>query len=210
MRGGITSAMQTAVAANVLRPILLCELSFSSGYVRAWSGIGTLSWGGNSFLGVGKFGGFSDSPEAADIRSTSVSLSLSGIPSDLISLVLGDSYQGRSAKVWFGLVDSSMNIIADPILIFGGNMDTVQIQDTGSTSTLSITAENQLVDLHNPRERRFTDQDQQYLYPGDLGLQYIAQIQNKTLNWGIAPPATPASYPGTSNPGQGSGARIPG
>ena len=178
--------MQTAVTASKMSPILLCELDFASGTVYAWTGTGNLSWGGNTFIGVGSFGGIDSAPETTDIRATNINLSLSGIPSGMISLLLSDNYQGRAAKVWFGLVDGSMNVISNPLLIFGGNMDTAKIDDNGSLSTISITAENTLVDLQNPRIRRFTDQDQQNQYPGDLGLQFVGRIQSMTLNWGVA------------------------
>jgi hypothetical protein len=58
------------------------------------------------------------------------------------------------------------------------------IQDTGETSVLTITAESRLIDMNRARERRFTDADQQQLYPGDLGLQYVAGLQDKEFPWG--------------------------
>ena len=118
-------------------------------------------------------------------------------------IALSDNFQGRAAKIWFGCVDSSMNIIANPLLIFSGEMDTCKIDDNGQNSTITITAENSLVDLENPRERRFTDADQQLQFPGDLGLQYVGAIQNIDINWGI-PNAPSASIP------NGNGGRGPG
>ena len=186
MRPDITTTMQAAVTAPTLSPILLCSLSFASGAVNAWSGTGNLTWNGITFTGVGAFGGINSAAETTDIRATSIDLSLSGIPSSLISLLLSDNYQGRPASIWFGLVDQHMNVIANPLLIFGGNMDTAKIEDNGITSAVTVTIENSLVDLSNPRVRRFTDQDQQNQYPGDLGLQYVGKIQNIDVNWGIA------------------------
>ena len=184
MSRALTSGAVAATTATAVKPILLAELDFSSGFVRCWTGVGTLSWGGNSWLGTGDFGGVSAPEEAGDLRATSITFSMSGIPNALVTSVLGEHYRGRSAKLWWAFLDASNAIVADPFLIFGGRMDTVAILRGGESATVTVTAESRLVDLQRARIRRFNDQDQQQLYPGDLGFQFIAAIQNLTLVWG--------------------------
>ena len=41
-----------------------------------------------------------------------------------------------------------------------------------------------MVDLQNPRIRRFTDADQKARYPADRGLEFIAGLQSKQIQFG--------------------------
>ena len=66
------------------------------------------------------------------------------------------------------------------------------IKDSGETSTIELTVESRLIDLQRQRERRFTDADQKYFYPGDTGLQYVAGLQDQVIYWGAS---TPVSTP---------------
>jgi hypothetical protein len=38
--------------------------------------------------------------------------------------------------------------------------------------------------LERPRTLRFTSEDQKTLFPGDLGLDFIDDIQDRTIEWG--------------------------
>ena len=55
MSRGLSSGMQTAAAATTVRPAILGYFDFASDVVRIWTGVGSLSWGGNTYLGMGDF-----------------------------------------------------------------------------------------------------------------------------------------------------------
>ncbi len=184
MSRGLTSGLATAVTSRVVHPILLVALSFDSGVVRMWSGIGNLVWSGDTYLGAGNFGRVQPFKEVVDGSAQGTAFTLNGIPSSLLALALNENYQGRPAKLWLAALDSSNAIIADPYLIFGGRMDTMTISDDGNTGSITMTAENRLIDLNRSRERRFTDQDQKIDYPTDRGLEYVVGLQDKQVVWG--------------------------
>jgi len=183
MSRDISAGMQSAVVADVVSPILMVELDFSSGVVRAWSGIGDLSWNGYTWTGVGNMGSVSPIAETTDFRANGASLELSGIPSDLIAIALGEDYQGRAANIYFGGLDSAGALITDPFLLFGASMDIMEIAEAGETATIKVNIESRAVDLKRSRERRYTHEDQQIDYPGDLGLEYMAGLQDKDVIW---------------------------
>ncbi len=68
--------------------------------------------------------------------------------------------------------------------LFAGYMDQMNISDGGETSTIELMVENRLIDLERARVARFTSGYQKSLYPNDLGLDFIEDLQDKDIVWG--------------------------
>lgn len=183
MARDLTANVITEVDSRAVEPILFVEMDFSGGYVRVWNGVGDLSWDSKTWNGVGWLGQVSSVSETTKVEAQGAHLTLSGIPSTLISTALGQNYQGRSCNIWLGFVDSDGAVIADPIGPFGYFMDTMQIDEGGETSTITIRVENKLRRLESASNRRWTHEDQQIDYPGDLGFEFVAALQNKDIQW---------------------------
>jgi hypothetical protein len=98
-------------------------------------------------------------------------------------LALSSVRQGRDGKIYLGFLSNGA-VVIDPVLVFQGRLDVPIIEENGETATISIAYESRLIDLQKPRESRYTDQDQQRAYPGDLGMAFVPSLQEKTLNWG--------------------------
>jgi len=179
----ITQAVLDEIIKKEVSPILLARLETSQGNVLVWTGLGNLQFGGETYLGIGDLGRITPVKEVGEeIRANMVSFQLTGIPTELISTALGAQYQGRSAKLWLGFISGGA-LIEDPILLFDGRMDIMDIDEGPEKSTITITAESRLADLNRARVRRFTNEDQQYFYPNDKFLEYVAAIQNVEIVW---------------------------
>ena len=70
---------------------------------------------------------------------------------------------------------------------FSGYMDQMNIQENPDTSTIELTVENKLIDLERPRVARYTSAYQKSVYPGDLGMDFIEDLQDKEIIWGRSP-----------------------
>lgn len=206
MSRDLTSAVQAELLKMKLRPAIFVEGQFTSGMLRVWSGIGTISWNGQSWTGVGNLGGISPISEGTEPHADGVELSLSGIPSELITKALGECRPNAPVKIWFGFLDESDAVIADPYQSFGGRMDVPSIDEGGETSTIRLRVENRLVDFNRARERRFTHEDQQIDFPGDLGFEYVAGLQEWNGVWGKPGPAAGNPISSGSIPQGGGGA----
>ena len=182
----------TQVQAETVRPLIFAELAFAGGTVRAHTGIGTITWDGNTWSGVGDFAGVSDIEEGVDVAARGLTISLNGIPSDLLPEALAANYRGRSAKVFLGFADDAGALVGTPYQVFGGRMDVLGLEDAGSTCSLSVQCENRLVDFRRSRVSRYTHEEQQARHPNDDGLRYIARIADQTIHWGPANPTTAA------------------
>jgi hypothetical protein len=167
--------MIAELPAGTVRPVVFYEGEFAAGVVRFWTGVGDLSWNGQTWRGVGTLLSVSTISETADIRAEGMTLSLSGISSDIISLVLTQCRLGLPGRVWFGFTLADGQVIADPYLAFSGKLDVPVIDDEGTQCTVSLSYESQLIDLERPREFRWTHQTQLSLHPGSLGFAFVSE-----------------------------------
>lgn len=179
----LTPAMATEAGQPAVSPIFLVEMDFASGFVRAWSGYGELTWDSKTWLGAGHLMAIDALSEDIDFVANGANLKLSGIPSEYISIALGQHYQGRPATIYLGMLDSSGAVVADPVPIYAAQMDTMEIDEDGETAAVIVRVESQAVSLKRPKEWRYTHEDQQIDYPGDLGFEYVAALQEKDLIW---------------------------
>jgi len=168
----------------VVRPILLAELDFVSGTKRLWSGVGNLDWNGVTWEGTGDFGRVSSIEETMELRAVGMSLQLAGVDADDLTEVIAEPIQGRRAKLYIGFRDINYVLVSDPVIIFDGRMDTVEIVDGGPTATITMKVENRLRDLDRARVRRYTHADQQARFSGDRGLEYVPSLQEIEIPWG--------------------------
>ncbi len=181
----ISSLTLAAGKADVARPVILAQLDFMSGTVRATSAPFDVTANGEVFTGVGNLGAISAVPEGAELQSYAVELTLSGIPAQLISLALADQYQGREAKLYLALLDAQHRVSGTPLLLFRGQMDTLDIE-LGQTATLTLTVQSRMADWERPRLRRYTHEDQRAMYPDDKGFEFVGQMAEKSIYWGRA------------------------
>lgn len=184
MARALTSAMQAAIAASVVRPVLLIEQAFRSGTAYIWTGIGPLSWNSQTWLGVGDLLSVSELEENADISAKGITISLKGVQSADITKALTEMARNKPGKIRMALIDANGAVISSPKVMFSGKLDTCTVEDGADTCTITIALESELIDLERPREVRLTDQEQQKRYPGDRGLENVAALQDASVPWG--------------------------
>jgi hypothetical protein len=194
------------IEANVVYPFFAVELLFDgANTLRMWTGQGTLVLeDGTQWVGLGTLLSISAIEETSEMAVKGATLTLTGVPSEVLSLALSQPYQGRVCNIYFGtfstsailqesgsfilLQDGSKINLQDGSAgfnqIFSGYMDQMNIQEDADTSTVTLIVENKLVDLERARVARFTSGYQKSIYPGDLGLDFIEDLQDKQIPWG--------------------------
>jgi hypothetical protein len=180
----LTTSAQAAFCQLHFPMIVLVELDFAdAGTLRVCNASYTFSWGGYDWLGLGNLGSIEAISEGIDLQMYGCSLTLSGIPSEYISEALNQTYQGRDATIWLAPLTEDYTFIADPVVVFKGRMDTMDIE-LGQTCTITLSVESRLIDWDRARTRRYNDADQTSEFPGDRGFKYVDQMVEKDLQWG--------------------------
>jgi hypothetical protein len=179
----LTTATENALAASQVRALMFVLMDFPSGYLRVNNSAITFTWDGASWLGVGNLGSIDAVSEGIGLDARGLAFRISGVPAANIAIALGQQYQGRDCKVWLAPLSEAHAIIADPVLVFHGRMDVMDIE-LGETATITVTAESRLADWDRPRIRRFNHEDQQIDWPADKGFEFVPQMAEKELRWG--------------------------
>ena len=164
----VSAAILTALAQPEVQPFYAIEFNFDTAPVYFWTGYGNREIGGNTYLGTGNLLSLGGLEEAADLSAKSVTITLSGVPSDIVSLALSEPYQRRTCRILFGV--QNVDAIVE---VFSGVMNTMTIQDGGETSS-----------IERAKTRRYTHESQQARYPNDTFFSYVAALQDKDVIWG--------------------------
>lgn len=174
----IATNLLNALLEKNVEPFFAVELLFDSSPIRIWTGYGDKTVEGNTFTGAGSLLQIGGLEEVNDLSAKSVTLSLSGLPSSIVSLALDEPYQRRACKIYFGTDDTTY------IEIFSGLMNTMQIQDDAETSTITVTVDSKLTLLERASNRRYTDANHQTRNPGDTFFSYVQDLADKDIIWG--------------------------
>ena len=209
MSRDLSTAISNSLDDDVVYPFFAVELLFDGDDVlRLWTGYGTLVYNSVEWYGTGNLLDISSIEETTEIAAKGANLVLSGVPSEVLSLALQVPYQERLCKIYFGMFGRGNLLLEDGAYIlledgsrievelqetglteiFTGYMDKMDIEESADSSTIQLKAENKLIDLEAARIARFTNSYQQEAYPGDKGLEFVEDLQDKQVYWAKVAP----------------------
>lgn len=180
------------ITSNEVVPYFALNADFGDiGSLRIWTGYGEIAIYNSqiedyeTYLGSGNLLSISPIEETAETKASGVQVSLSGIPSDILSAALQAQYQNRQLIIYFGVLDKTTGLQSgDPYKIFTGLMDIMTINESAELLTISVNVENKLLILERICGLRYTNEEQQRLFSGDKGLEYVGSLQDKNIIWG--------------------------
>lgn len=179
----LTGTTAAALAASQVRAVVFVEMDFPSGFLRLNNSAQSIAWGAYTWLGIGRLGSIDTVGEGMTLEARSLKFTVTGIDPANIAIALGQQYQGRSCKVWLAPLDEGYAVLPDPVLVFSGRMDTMDVE-LGTTATITVSAESRLADWDRPRVRRYNAADQAITDPTDKGFEFVPQMVEKSLRWG--------------------------
>ncbi len=181
MSRDISTPVNTAVAAAEIQPFFAVDLLFDSpNELYLWSGYGTKTIAGKDYLGAGELLAISSVTETNDISAQGATITISGVPSELLAKAFDEPYQNRGCNIYFGVIGSE----DDYASVFAGYLDTMNITEGPETGTIELSVENKLIDLERARVFRYTDSFQKSQFAGDRGFEFVASLQDQRLPWG--------------------------
>ena len=184
----LTTALKNELLTNEIRPVHLLSIGFAT----------PVNITDNSFSLTSSVSGssitYTASPflvatptftEETDLTKTSLNITLSGADTTFISTVLNENIVNDSVDIFRGFLDSSNAIIADPILLYSGNIDTFQIDETTTESTVILTVVSHWADFEKKSGRQTNNNSQQRFFNTDVGMDFASQTV-LDIKWGRA------------------------
>lgn len=185
----ISSTNETATLAANTKIVIFVRLDFSSGVQRWHSEIGPKTathptYGAEAYTGIGDFGGISSElKEGISGAPEPLTLAITGVDSSIVNMVLVDDYFRREAELMLGIEDAAGDLVDDPIILYSGYMDKVDAAAKENQAQMQLNLESRGTNFLSASDLRFTDEDLQAEYPGDLMGEYIYRMYDLQLHW---------------------------
>ncbi len=188
MTRSLTTAVKNELATNDIRPIHLITIGFSTPVnltdcsfplTSSVSGASVTYTASDFILSVSNF------TEETDITKTSLALSLSGADQTFISTVLNENVTNDSVTIFRGLLDDSNALIADPFLLYQGNIESFNVSETEKASVVNLSVVSHWADFDKKNGRKTNNTSQQRFFSTDVGMDFSSQTV-LDIKWGRA------------------------
>jgi hypothetical protein len=183
-RQGLDASIVNRLGADEQALFFAVKAEFDTDDILVWSGIDDLVINSETYTGTGSLLTISNSEDNTELKSNGIVIGLSGMDTTVVNYALTENYQNRPITVFLGYVMGGTNEVAGTLTLFKGRMTSLVINDTPEGSTVTVDAENRLVDLDRPSRFRYTKESQNFLHSGDTGFNRVASMQDKQINWG--------------------------
>ena len=182
----LTTAVKNELLTNDIRPVHLLTIGFST----------PVNLTDNSFDLTSSISGssktYTASPflvsvptftEETDVTKTSLNIDLSGADQTFISTCLNENIVNDSVEIFRGLLNSSNSLIADPLLLYSGNIETFQISESQTDSNVTLTIVSHWADFDKKSGRQTNNNSQQRFFNTDVGMDFASQTV-LDIKWG--------------------------
>ena len=188
MTRSLTTAVKNELATDDIRPVHLITIGFgtpvnitdcSFPLTSSVSGSSVTYSSSDFILGISNF------TEETDITKTSINLTLSGADQTFISTCLNENVVNDSVDIFRGFLNDSNALIADPFLLYSGQIDTFAINENKNESTVQIQLVSHWADFDKTNGRKTNNTSQQRFFSTDVGMNFSSQTV-QDIKWGRA------------------------
>lgn len=188
MSRDMTTVMRDALAAPVIRPVLIAYLDISGDPISMWTGAGTFMptgsgdsvLNGKTFYPDQSFVSVTDIVEDQGIGgAVTITLKANDLDEDALRQMCRDraAWRGREAHLWLGLLNTDLqSVYADPVRIKTGVMTSISVTRSYGEVSIQIVVD---VDIQNARSAPFRLLDHQRIHSGDTFSSFMIELANK-------------------------------
>ena len=188
MTRSLTTAIKNELATNDIRPVHLITIGFGTPInITDCSFPLTSSVSGSSvtYSASDFILGISNHSEQTDLTKASIDLVLSGADQTFISTVLNENVTNDEVTIYRGFLNDSNSIIADPFLLYKGNIENFTIQESEKDSAVNLTIVSHWADFDKKNGRKTNNVSQQRFFSTDVGMDFSSQTV-LDIKWGKA------------------------
>jgi hypothetical protein len=186
---GLPSTYTTALDTGYWRPVVFVSIELAETTIRVHSYVGDITWGANTWSGIGTFGSIDVIEEGEQVSPYALTMTLSGIDTTLAPEAIAGGLDQAPVTIYYGMLDSGAALLADSGTATAGAASTITLQ-VGSSA---------VDDFYNGRVIRITGGTG----AGSSGLisDYVGatRVATVAVAWASAP-SSGSTYRIDSNP----------
>lgn len=181
MSRGLSTTNEAQVDAQHLHEVALVQFGFDTP-VYVHSGIGSITYDSNTYLGMGDLGTISAPRESEALGPAPITLGLEGVTSDYIGEALDSGNLYDEVTIYVGYRQDDGTLVADPWILWKGWYEYGSIE-LGDESEVQITCQHDLSQISEKKGDRYSDEDAQSKNAGDVAFEFTASTKNQKLLW---------------------------
>ena len=182
----LTTAVKNELLTNEIRPVHLLSIGFSTPVNltdNSFDLTSSISGSSKTYTASPFLVSVPSFTEETDVTKTSLNIDLSGADQTFISTCLNENIVNDSVEIFRGLLNSSNSLIADPLLLYSGNIETFQISENETNSNVTLTVVSHWADFDKKSGRQTNNNSQQRFFSTDVGMDFASQSV-LDIKWG--------------------------
>lgn len=195
-RSGMDSTQIAGVSAKVVPALFFARLEFPSTPVYVHNGIGPITFGGHTYVGIYDYAMLDTVEETIENRPADIRIGIQRVPNSVIDPVINEKYHGKDVFIYYSVADAAGQPLTTPFEIWRGSMDVITLSATPEGLQYILRCTNVMANWNRTKVRRITDAEQQRRYPGDTAYRYLSENEDKRVIWGPEPKVDPGRFPG--------------
>jgi hypothetical protein len=184
LKRGLSAATLTALA-GTFYPAAMVYLDWPGGAIRVHSGVGTISWSSQSWLGVMDYGGIEIPPEALSGVPGRTVLTLAVAATDVDTVMAAD-VRNIEAVIYSAVTTArgGATLVGEPFVMFSGYVDGIveQFDAGGGNARTTIRLEvGSGPGMRSIGAVTHSEEDQKRRYPTDTIGRLLIRAQDKAI-----------------------------
>jgi len=183
MSRGLHSTLKTELATNHLNQVHLIQFTIGSTIYYRTTAYFDLVFDGNTYTAGADLLAIPSITESSTVATSTVNFSIEGASQTFISLFFNNDHIHRPVKIIRGYLTDAGALVANPYTIFLGYISGYAINETTTTSKISINVANHWANFEMKRGRRTNDNSQQQIFSGDKFFEF-SNAMMVDIEWG--------------------------
>lgn len=180
---GLPSAYTTALDTEFWRPIIFVKIELEASTIRVHDYVGDITWGSQTWTGLGTFGGIETIEEGASISPYALVLRMTNVDLTLAPEAISGSIDRAPVTVYFGMLDDGAALLDDPIELWAGTSDAVDIVASRQGGAISLTCESNLAIMQRINGALFSAEELKVSYSDETFFDFLPSVQDLIIEW---------------------------
>lgn len=162
--------------------VIMAKIQFENTPLYTHNGVGKITYDGNNYLGVGSFGRIEPYIETLELSEQPIRLQLISLDDDIITEINDYNMFGADVDLYIAAVDEANQLDGTPFNWLVGHVERPSMI-VGERNILTLDIQTRASRLKKKNNKRWTLEEHQKQYPGEVALMYLPYITNATPTW---------------------------